>query len=87
MQLIIPHIICINKSGTHNCSFMVLLFCTSAVGNTEWPLSGVTCKDSNIAANWLNPAFPFLYNSYVDKLRLNATCLYGNNTDLKVHTS
>ena len=64
---------------------VVLLFCTSAVGNTEWPLSGVTCKDSNIAANWLNPTFPFQYD-YIDKLRLNATCLYGNKTDLKVLT-
>ena len=85
-KLIIPHIICINKSCTHNCSFMVLLFCTYAVENTEWPLSGVTCRDSNIAANWLNPTFPFRYYNYVDKLRLNATCLYGTKTDLKVLT-
>ena len=82
-----PHIICINESCAYNCSFTVLLFYTSAVENTEWPLSGVTCRDSNIAANWLNPTFPFWYYNYVDKLHLNATCLYGNNTDLKVHTS
>ena len=59
--------------------------CTSAVENTEWPLSGVTCQDTNIAANWFNPTPPFDYN-YVENLHLNATCLYGNKTDLKVLT-
>ena len=60
--------------------------CTSAVENTEWPLSGVTCKDTNIAVKWLNPTFPF-EDDYVEKLHLSATCLYGNKTDLKVLTS
>ena len=63
----------------------VLLLCTSAVENTKWPLSVVTCQDTNIAVKWLNPTSPFDFN-YVEKLRLNATCLYGNKTDLKVLT-
>ena len=67
----------------HDSSLMIL--CTFAVENTEWPLSGVTCQDTNIAVNWLNPTSPFDYD-YVKELHLNATCFYGNKTDLKVLT-
>lgn len=64
-------------------SVMVLLLCTSAAENMKWPFSSVSCQDSNIAVKWLNPTTPIRYD-YIEKLRLNATCLYGNKTDLKV---